>query len=203
VVSETCGLAILRGSLIGLGLLGLDTALVWFGTTHSLMRLDSFVHVTLPTWLVYKPTPLSDALAVAGTQVIALAFTAFLACLLWRLVHRPWAVVLLSAAVLTGTGIHFTMGAVHPAHWMAVLLFLEYLIVVWAFWRYDLLTMFVVLFTPAFWWLNYTILVMLSPAGAAGEWIAFAVWGLLLLLASGVVFQSNLRRAYRRLSPAF
>src|SRR5262249_35645347 len=47
VVSESCGLAVLRGTLIGLGLLGIDTFLVWLATARLGSSLDSFYAINL------------------------------------------------------------------------------------------------------------------------------------------------------------
>ena len=97
----------------------------------------------------------------------------------------------------------FSLGAVQPYHWKALVLLLDYLILAWAFTRFDVLTLGWAAFTFAFCWENYHLLVMLTPAGILEPWIAFAVFGLFVLAAMAVAFQASLRAARRRLAAAF
>jgi len=202
-LSESCGLGILRGTLVGLALLGVNAFLVWFGTTHLKMRLDPFLIVLqgffFNRWLG------SQIVLYPVFQTIIVAYsigllTAFLA----RMLGRPWlAIVLaaaLSAAVLPGP--FLMMGAVQPYYSKMSLLLLECLILAWTFARFDVLTLVAAVFTFAFWWQNYASLVMLQPTGAFEEWVAFAVWGLLVAAAAAVTFQSAILAAYRRVAMA-
>lgn len=43
--SAPCGLSILRGTLIGLALLGVDALAIWLGATYVGICLDSFLHI--------------------------------------------------------------------------------------------------------------------------------------------------------------
>ena len=72
----------------------------------------------------------------------------------------------------------------------------------WVFIRLDLLTMAWTAFTSIFWLENYRLLVMLEPTGSVQGWVAFAVWGLLVIAAGAIAFQSPLRIAYRRAAAA-
>lgn len=51
--------------------------------------------------------------------------------------------------------------------------------------------------------LNYMLLVMLEPTGATEQWVVFAGWGLLIIAAAVVAFQTQLRATFRRLAAAF
>jgi hypothetical protein len=95
------------------------------------------------------------------------------------------------------------MGTVQPWHWTLLVLFIDYLILVLTFRLFDLLTLCVAIGTFAFWWANYPLFVMQRPIGAAGPWTAFFLWGLCVAGATGLAFQSPLRRNYRRLAAAF
>jgi serine/threonine protein kinase len=96
-----------------------------------------------------------------------------------------------------------SMATVEPVPLIALTLFVDYLLLVATFRRFDLLTLGAAIGTFALWWANYPLLVMQQPIGAVGPWIAFAVWGLLLSAAAATAFQSALRRSYRRLAAAF
>lgn len=63
--------------------------------------------------------------------------------------------------------------------------------------------MLAAIFTFAFWWQNYRLLVMFEPTGAAEQRLAFAVWGLVVLGAAAIAFQPSLRAARQRLAAAF
>ena len=92
---------------------------------------------------------------------------------------------------------------VQPYQWKALLLLLAYLVLAWTFTRFDVLTLGWAVLTFAFCWENYHLLVMLAPAGVLEPWIAFAVWGLLVLGGAVIAFQANLRAAQRRIAAAF
>ncbi len=47
--SAPTGLGILRGTMIGLAILGLDGSFVWLGTNHLRMRLDVAAHIQYPS----------------------------------------------------------------------------------------------------------------------------------------------------------
>ena len=62
LASEPCGLAILRGTFVGLALLGADTFLVWLGTNRLGMRLDSIQHILFQAGLILgNPWPSATA----------------------------------------------------------------------------------------------------------------------------------------------
>ena len=69
--------------------------------------------------------------------------------------------------------------------------------------RFDLLTLGWAMFTFAFFWENYSLLVMFEPMGSVEQWIAFGVWGVAVLASAAVAFQSSLRTARQRLVGRF
>ncbi len=207
-ISEPCGLAILRGTFIGLALLGLDFFLVWLGTTHLGMRLDSLVVQNDPPRSAMIGTGWSVTFVTvkefvqAGTVALVLSL---LASFFARLFRPRW-LALSVAAVVTAASIFspmLNMGAVQPYSGKFAILFLECLLLTWAFSRFDLLTVLWATFTFAFCWANYYLLVMFEPTGAFEEWMAFVVFGLFVLAAGGVAFRTPLRAAYRRAATAF
>ncbi len=206
--SEPCGLAILRGTFIGLALLGIDFFLVWLGTTHLGMRLDSLVLQNDPPRSAMIGTGWSVAFVTvkeiyqAGTVALALSF---LASFFVRLVRPRW-LALGVAAGLTAAIIFspmLNMGAVQPYPGKFAILFVECLLLTWAFSRFDLLTVLWAAFAFAFCWANYYLLVMFEPTGALEEWTAFVVFGLFVLAAAAIAFKSGLQATYRRVATAF
>jgi len=205
--SEPCGLAVLRGTLLGLALLGLDTLLLWVATNYLGGRLDSFSHGYMQR-LVFIGSSfpafhlLFDSLYQTISVVVMLPIFASLSV---RLVRRSWLAVLLAAAVGGATMTHpvYNMGSVQPYHLKMLVLFLDFLVLAWTYTRYDLLTLFAAAFTFAFFWQNHLLLVMREPLGVISEWITFGVWALLVALGVGIAFQSSLRAASRRLAEAF
>lgn len=206
-LSEPCGLAILRGTFLGLALLGVESFLVWMGTSNLGMRLDSFSHVVLQVWpYLRSPGASAQLLLHSLDQTLAVGMIiGFLASCLAGFVRRPWVAALVAAALGAAIVHHplITLGAVQPYHGKVLLLLFECLLLVWAFTRFDVLTLLAGVFTFAFCWQNYSLLVMLEHAGNAEQWTAFAVWGLFVLAAGAVAFKSSLRAGFRRLVAAF
>lgn len=207
-ISEPCGLAILRGALIGLALLGLDSFLVWLGTTHLRMWLDSALLTMDPPrsamigagWSVTFVTV--KEFYAGGSVALVLAF---LASFLARLVRPRWLAMVLAAvlAAIFNVSLLINMGAVQPYAGKLAILFLECLLLALAFSRFDVLTILWAAFTFAFCWADYYLLVMFEPTGAFEEWMAFAVFGLFVAAAAAVTFKSSLAAAKRRLAAAF
>ncbi len=207
LLSEPCGLALLRGTVLGLILLGVDTFFVSIGTARLGMRLDSLTHVMCQAWPYLGTSWPSTHLVLDGlTQTVAVGWTiAFLASFLAGFVRRSWAAIFGAAALAAVFGVHpfISLGAVQPYQWKVAALLLSYLFLTWAFIRFDVLTLMAAVFTFAFWWQNYRLLLMFEPTGARDQWLAFAVWGLFVLAAAAIAFQSPLRVTYRRLAAAF
>ncbi len=205
--SQACGLGLLRGSLIGLALLGLDAFLVWGGTSHLSMWLDSFRQIGEQRRFLYRSWPSAGVVFWGFWQggIIGLTIV-FLSSLVSRFARRrAWLAVLIPAAVTAATlpGIVIDVGAVQPYHWKVALLFLECLLLALCYARFDVLTSFWAVFTFAFCWQNYFLFVMFEPAGNAEQWIAFVVFGLFVLAAGAIAFKSPLRAGFRRVAAAF
>jgi hypothetical protein len=205
LVFEGCGLAVLRGTLVGLALLGADTLLVWAGTSHLGMWLDSSKHIALQADLCLSRPLLSTLGFLLFLALATAGLLATLTSLVARIVRRSWLAwvlaAVLSAAGLAGPAV--LIGTVQPYYWKLSLVFLGCLFLVWAFRRFDLLTVFWSSFTFVFCWSCYGLLIMLAPAGNFEEWLAFAVFGLIVLAATAVAFKSSVRTGWRRLAAAF
>ncbi|MBI4474548.1 MAG: hypothetical protein HY646_17895, partial [Acidobacteria bacterium] len=204
--SEPCGLGVLRGTLLGLVLLGADTLLVWLGMSHLGMRLDT-VSLLIMQGLLFpnNPWPSAQLVVYPLLQSITLwILIAFLTSFLSRAARRPWLAMLLGAALAAAIlpPILF-IGAVQPYPGRVLLLTLDFLILAWAFVRFDALTLFAAAFTYSFFWETYTMLVTFRPLGAIEEWIAFAVWGLFIAAAAAIAFRPAILSAYRRAASAF
>lgn len=207
LLSEPCGLALLRGTLLGLTLLGVDTFLVSTGTTRLGMRLDSLTHLMCLAWPYLRTSwPSAHLILDALAQAVAVGWIiAFLASFLAGFVRRSWESIFGAAALAAVFAVHpfISLGAVQPYQWKLAVLLLSYLFLTWVFIRFDLLTLLAAVFTFAFWWVNYRLLVMFEPTGAGDQWLAFAVWGVAVAAAAAIAFQAPLRSTYRRLAAAF
>jgi len=206
-LSEPCALAILRGTLIGLALLGLDAVLVWMGTNYLGMRLDGVTQIFIPAALLLNnPWPIAPAVQNALFQAyVFVLLVGFLASFVARFVRRPWLATLIAAALVAAIapGPFLNMGAVQPYHLKVLVLFPGLLVLAWTFASFDLLSVASAAFTFAFCWLNYFLLVVFEPTGPVGPWIALGVWGLFVLGTAAIVFQSSIRAARQRLAAAF
>ncbi len=206
-VSEPCGLAILRGTFLGLALLGLDSFLVWMGTRDLGMRLDSGPQIFFQVWpYLRSPGASAHVMLDAFGHSIGFAFTiGFFASFLARFARRTWVAAVVAAALAATMvpGPLVCLGAVQPYHGKVLVLLFECLLLVWAFSRFDLLTLVAAVFTFVFWWQNYRLLVMFEPAGNLEQWMAFAAFGLFVLAAAAVAFKASLKAAYRRAATAF
>lgn len=205
--SEPCGLAVLRGTLVGLALLGLDTVLVWAATTNLRGRLDSYPHSgsQLAAFLGSSFPVLHVTLHSLCQSLSIIVLVPIFVSLVTRWARRP-ALAIVLAAALAGAALAsplFNIGSVQPYHLKVLVLFVDCLLLAWTFNRYDVLTVFVAAFTFAFCWENYLLLVVWQSLGPVEEWVAFGVWGLVVLAAVAIAFQSPLRSGYRRAAAAF
>lgn len=204
IASEPCGLALLRGTCLGLALLGVDAVVTSVATTHLGMWLDAS-HLKNQAWFTISRWPHFEIflLAIGKTLWVGLALIPVVAFLTTRWVRRLWLACLLAAALAAASSIHGTFGALQPNHLKVPVLFLLYLILIGVFFRYDLLTLLWAIFTFGFWWQNYRMLVMLEQAGPLSVVLAFILWGLIVVAAAAVAFQSPLRSGYHRLATTF
>lgn len=204
--SEPCGLAILRGTLVGLVLLGVDIFLVWFATNYLGMWMDStalnLIHSYHLSWAAVQ-----QALIAIGIPTYFAVNFAWLASTVAAFVRRSWLAILLAALLMAAVFPIFpavsTIGFIQPYPWKLPLVLLEYLILAWTLSRFDFLTLMVAMSTFIFCSRNYFFFVMLSPTGSPDEKLAFVVWGLFVAAAAGVAFKSPIGSAYRRVIAAF
>jgi serine/threonine protein kinase len=202
--TQSCGLAIVRGTLLGFALLGLDTAMVWLGTSQLGMWLhkDSVVGWG---WGLIEPS--RDLNMITGkvleTLLIGFVLVPFAIYVTTRLVPRLWMAALLAAALCAATDLNFELAAVQPHHLKLAFLFVVYLALVCVFIRFDLLTLLCTIFTYSLWWQNYRLLILRQPIGTTGEWIVFAAWGAIVAAFAAVAFRLPLRAAYQRIAAPF
>jgi protein kinase-like protein len=201
---EGSGLSILRGSLIGLTLLGADTLMLWIATTFFAARL-SMIHVGLMGGVINGSAwPVGIVVGVCVLQMAAFSLlVAFADAVAERVPMRPWLAMTVAAALLAATGIRVSMAAVQPVPFIVLTLCVDYGLLLVAFRAFDLLTLSAAIGTFALWWANYPLLVMQQPTGAIGPWIAFVVWGLLVSIATAHAFRTGLRHGYRRVAARF
>jgi hypothetical protein len=201
---EAPALSFVRGTVIGLLLLGADTCAIWLGTTYFHARLSPVYVGLLGAVVNAVAWPVGLVLATAFVQVTGVALlVAFTVSIVDRLSERRWLAVVAGSALLAASGIRESMGTVLPWYWTWFVLWIDYVILVAAYGRFDLLTVCVAVGTFAFWWGNYPLLVMQEPIGASGPWTAFVLWGLVVAAAAAVAFQSALRERFRRVASAF
>jgi serine/threonine protein kinase len=203
--SEPCGLSILRGTLIGLVVLGVDALATWLATTRFSGFLDPVLHIFIfGRTLNGARWPTVAVLAFALVQGLGIGLLiAFVVSVGERLVTRAWVRCVLAAVLLAGSSIHLSLGSVLPYYWTIGVLFLDYAILVLAFTWFDLLTLFVAIFTCALCGANYALFVMQQQIGPVGPVSVCVIWSLFVALAVTVVFQSTLRPAYRRIAASF
>jgi serine/threonine protein kinase len=202
--TQSCGLAIVRGTLLGFALLGLDTAMVWLGTS----RLGMWLHKDTVIgwgWALIEPSRHLDMISKAFLETIVTAFVLvpFAIYVTTRLVPRVSLAALLAAALCAATDLQFEVAAVQPHHLKLALLFFVNLALVWVFIRFDLLTLLCTIFTYSLWWQNYRLLILREPIGTTGEWMVFVVWGATVVAFAAAAFRSPLRAAYQRIAAPF
>jgi len=200
---QASALATLRGSALGLALLGLDTLAVWLATTYLSGRL-SMVHIGLLGGVLNgSPWPVGVVLGIAIVQTVGIGLLVAVAdAVVARARIRPLFAGVATAAVLAATGIRMSMGAVQPASLIAPVLFVDFALLIAVYRWFDLLTMCVAIGTFGFWWANYPLLVMQQPIGAVGARAAFAGWGVMVTAAAALAFEPELRRGYQRVAAA-
>jgi len=198
-----CGLAVLRGTLIGLCILGVDAVGVWATTTFLGARLEAANLNFLGPFLSGSRWPLVVLLVFACLEAFTIGLlVAFFGAVGERISTRWWACVFAPALLLALGHVHYSMAVIQPYSWTVTLLFVDYVLLFFAFRRFDLLTVVTALFTFAFCSGNYSMVVMFRPIGPVEEWAAFVVWGLCVAGAAAVAFQTKLRTAFGRMSAA-
>jgi len=201
VATEPCGLAIVRGTLLGLALLGFDAILIWLATS----RLGLWLHETSVVgygWYLINNTRHLHTIGVALGETLLIGFVVvpFAVFIATRVIARPTLAVLFAAVLGAATDLQIHMAAVQPNHFKIGFVALEYLALVSIFLRFDLLTLLWTIFTYSLWWQNYHLLLLRQPIGTTGEWIVFVGWGVVVAAFAAAAFRSPLRAAYQRLA---
>jgi hypothetical protein len=207
VSTEPVGLAILRGTFIGLILVSVDIVLVWLATKYLGMWLDStmlnftrYYHDL--SWRVAQ-----NALITIGVLPCLAAYFAWIASLVATFARRSWHAIIIAALVLVAIFPRFVLvsmlGFLEPYPAKLLVVFVAYLIVAWTFYRFDYLTILVALFTCVFCSRNYFFLVMVGPSGSNDERVGFVLFGLFVAAAAAVAFKSRISSTYRRVIEAF
>jgi hypothetical protein len=202
VLTPACGLALLRGTVIGLALLGLDAALVWLVTTH----LGGYPDPDMSVWFLglgLEYRSMVVALAGAVIQMLWLgSFVSFATSQVMLHARRWWTVVAIPALVLTLIGGHFSMAAVQPYYWTVSVLLVNYVVLVATFRRYDLLTLFTAIFTFSFVWGAYMMYLALEPSGASAPALTLILWMFAVVFAAGIAFRYRIVAAFRSITAA-
>lgn len=201
---QRAGLSVLRGSLVGLVLLGVDTAMLAIATTVLGGRL-SMIHVGLMGGIINGSAwPIGIVLGICVLQMAGVSLlVAFVDVVAQRVRVRGWLGALGICAVLAASGIRVSMAAVQPVRLTVAMLLVDYGLLLAAFRAFDLLALGAAVGTFALWWANYPLLVMQQPIGAIGPWILFGAWAAILCGAAATAFNSTLHKAWRRVAVAF
>jgi hypothetical protein len=199
-LSNTFALAIGRGTLVGLSLLGIETAIIRLTQLHLHGYLDGYFHIILPPqYLAWWPY--GDRLFDALFQTLSIGcLMGLMLGVCFRLIRSRPAAVLAAAAAMALTGIHWSMGTVEPAWVQVSVLFLDYLVLAFAFAAYDLLTMLVAFFTFAFLWGEYYNI--LASLERTGEYFLIALWIVAVIVGIGLASRSRVRQQYKKFSAA-
>ena len=201
---DAAAVSAVRGAALGLALLGVDTLAVWLATMHLGGRL-SLIHIGMLGGIMNGVAfPLGLVLGSCAVQTVGLGLlVGITGSAAARLPIRSWLGIVGAAAVLAASGIRMSMGAVQPWPVVALVLFVDYAVLLVAFRCFDLVTLWATIGTFTLWWATYPLLVMQRPIGAAAPWAVFAGWGLGIVAAAGVASEATLRRSYRRVMAIF
>ncbi len=201
---SAAGLAVMRGCAIGLALLAIDTAALWIATTQFGGRL-SMIHIgLLGVILNTSAWPTGVVWGVCLVQLVGVGLLVALAHTVAARAPLPaWAADLGAAALLAASGIRLSMATVAPWPLTAIVLFIDYALLLALIRRFDLLTLYAAIGTFGLWWANYALWVMQRPIGATGAWLTFVLWGLGAACAAAAAQHWSLRRGWQRLAAAF
>ncbi len=201
-LSAPVGLSVLRGALVGVALLGLDTVGLWTATRHLGATLDLDIHVSL--LLMGLRYGAVAALVAAVVQAFWIgSFVAVAAALARGWTTRTWTGPVVAAGVLAMTGAHASMGSFSEPQFVVAQLFLDYLVLVLAFRHHDLLMLFTAVFTFSLWAAAFPLLIILEQVDATGPQFLLALWIVAVMGAAVAAFQTEIGSAYRRAATAF
>ena len=218
---RTVALAIFRGALVRLGLVGLETLILHL--TLRLMRSSSTFLGEMssllsgfadPTAVGQSATSVSPVLFVVSAAIfngvlLGLVFTGFYwatdAHKLFLKYRTKKGVQLLlilglpAFAALATVAFRLPLGqgmGLVPAPFLVPMIVLAP--AAWALVAYDVLTAIVAVGTAVLWSLNYPLLQILREVGNGGQWAVFIGWSVLVAAAATVAFRAELGRAVQR-----
>jgi hypothetical protein len=194
--AEPTGLAVIRGTLIGLIVLGLDAVLVWLSIHHLGMFMDAATLGFVEAYHNYAWPAVHHMILVIGLTPMLAAFIAWLAALPAYSIRRSWLRVLIAgllvAIVLPGYPFVGTASLLQPYPLKALIVLFESIVFIWSFLRFDFLTLMISTVTFAFCSGNYFFLQVLQPTGSVQEKLVFAVWIAFVMAGIAVAYQRRI-----------
>ncbi len=208
-------LAVVRGALVGLVLMALETFLAYLGLVRGRLIHGRLSLAHFSTFL--DPTPVGYALASFSPALFAVSSALFHGFLLGLILlglgwvqsfvalrkAKKWKTVQVLAAspvyVFLGiAGLPLHVGVFDGMFFGFFLYSLVWALALgWLVVRYDLLTAVIAVATATLWALNYPLLYILRDIGNEAHWGIFAGWFALILLAAMTAFRSRLVRALK------
>jgi hypothetical protein len=172
-------------------------AALWIATRYFGATLDTDVHVWFVAMALAFGAP--AVLVAAVVQMLWIGtFVAVAVALSRSWVSRPSLALIIAAAGLTATGSHFSMASFAEPVFVIALLFVEFLVLVLVFHRYDLLTVFAAVFTLALWSTTAPLLVIFEQVPVRDPQLLLLAWGLVIVAAIIVTAQAAITSIYRR-----
>jgi hypothetical protein len=224
VLEPTVGLAVVRGGLAGLGLVGLQVLLARVGlaladtwlTRARAPGIAGIIPFVSPLFL--DPDAVGQALASVSPAGSVLGLSLFNSVAFGIIgaglplayfskkyardrvrLQALWVANQVGAVILFGAwGLHLADFLPRPAGAFFGLAIFAALLA-WLVVRRDLLTTAFAIGTVVLWNINYPLLIFFREVGNGAHWAIFVGWGLLVLLAAAVAFRSALARARQRL----
>ena len=191
------GLSVLRGTLVGVALLGLDAGGIWLTTRFLGATLDLDVNV----WFVSMELRYGVLVALVAAFVQAVWLGTFISVAVplarqWFPAKPIYPVV--AAAILALTGAHFSMAAFWQPQFVVALLFVDFLVLAVTLQRFDLLTVLVAVFTFSLWSAVAPLLMVLAQVDASGPRLILGLWSVAVIAAALITAQGPIRTLYRR-----
>ena len=223
VVDRAVGMAVIRGTLGGLVVVGTETLLVHLSliyvSSSNIRMADGFGVVFV------NPEPLGNAMASFSPALFVLG-AALVSGILVGVIMLGVSYVNIERDArkskyprVTRIVYMFGIGFIYPAVAIALLLpqgrflslgvghiyivYIPGLILVFIMLRYDILTVFVAVATATIWSLNYPLLYLLGEVGNTGQWLVFIGWGVFVGLGALVAFRSQFDQWRRQMAEEF
>jgi len=198
--SKGVGLAIVRGGCLGLIVAGVDSALISLITSTAPVWVDQ-THFTWMSRQFASHWPSATVLTRALMLALEAGLLVSLATgLVDRLVPRRWLAFVVAVIVVTLIGINLGFGRVQPFYWRLPIAAADFIVLIAAFRRFDVLTVMAATFMMWFASGIIPVVMMLRPSGTIWPDVAWIVVACITAGAVLVAFENRLTFAYRRLS---